>query len=66
MQTKREHREAFFEIVQETLRITPMLEPDDLVNGVAHDDSIAVCLGVAPSLDPQVVHVVQVDVGKDW
>jgi len=42
-----------------------VLETDDLVVGVAHDDHIAVCLGVAPSLDPQVVHVVQVDVGKD-
>jgi hypothetical protein len=43
-----------------------VLETDDLVVGVAPDDHIADCLGAAPSLDPQVVHVVQVDVGKDW
>jgi hypothetical protein len=43
-----------------------MLGTDDLIVGVAHDDNIAVCLGAAPSLDSQVVHVVQVDVGKDW
>jgi hypothetical protein len=41
MQTERERRKAFSEIVQETLGITPMLEPYDLIIGVAHDDHVA-------------------------
>ena len=37
MQTECESRQAFFEIAQETLRIAPVLEPDDLIIGVPHD-----------------------------
>ena len=43
-----------------------MLEADDLVVGEAHDDYVAGRLGAAPPLDPQIVRVVQIDVGKDW
>jgi hypothetical protein len=35
-----------------------MLKPDDLIIGVAHDDHVAARLGLAPSLDPQIVGVV--------
>ena len=55
MQTKRERRKAFCEIVQETLRITPMLEPDELIIGVAHDDHVAFGVTNAPLRDPEIV-----------
>src|SRR4029453_16492538 len=43
-----------------------VLEANDLIVGKAYDDHIAVRLGVAPSLDPQIARVMQIDVGKDW
>jgi hypothetical protein len=64
MQTERERREAFSEIVQETLRITPMLEPDDLIIGVAHDDHVAFGVTNAPLRDPEIVDIMEVHVRK--
>src|SRR5215470_7869329 len=64
MQTKRERREAFSEIVQETLRITPMLEPDDLIIGIAHDDHVAFGVTHAPLRDPEIVDIMEVHVRK--
>jgi hypothetical protein len=47
-------------------RVDEVKFTDDGIVGEAHDDHVAAHLGLAPSLDPQIVHVVQVSVGKDW
>jgi len=64
MQTKCKRREAFSEIVQETLGITPMLEPDDLIIGIAHDDHVAFGITRAPLRDPEIVDIMEVRVRK--
>ena len=66
VQRQFERAHSLVQIVQKGLCLMLMLKADDGVVGIAHDDHVAVRLGLAPSLDPQIVHVVQVDVGKDW
>ena len=66
VQRQFERAHSLVQIVQKGLCLMLMLEADDLIVRKAHDDHVAVRLGQAPSLDPQIVHVVQVGVGKDW
>ena len=49
--------QAFFEINQETLRILSVLEADDGIVGVAHDDHVAGSVAFAPLLDPEIVNI---------
>src|SRR4051795_5404772 len=46
-------------------RVVPVLEADDGVVRVAHDDHVAGRAAVTPAPDPQVVDVVQVDVRQE-
>jgi hypothetical protein len=64
VQAERECRQTFFEIVQEALRITPVLEPDDLIIGVSHDDHVALGVARAPLLGPEIVDVMKVHIRK--
>src|SRR5215813_13807825 len=66
VQRQFERAQSFMQVVQKGLCLMLMLETDDLIVSKAHDDHVAVRLGLAPSLDPQIIPVVQVDVGKDW
>src|SRR5690349_24932966 len=68
VQRQFERAQSFVQIMHERLclMLMLMLEADDLIVRIAHDDHVAVRLGLAPSLDPQIIRVVQVDVGKDW
>jgi hypothetical protein len=59
-------REALFELGDKPVRRLLMFETHHEVVGVAHDHDIAVCLPIPPLLDPQVEHVVQVDIGQQW
>jgi hypothetical protein len=59
-------REAFTQLGEELLSLDPMLEPNYKVIGPTHDDHISARLLVSPSLDPQVEHIVQVDIGLEW
>jgi hypothetical protein len=59
-----ERAQPLMQVVQKGLCLMLVLEADDGVVGIANDDYVAVRLGVAPSLDPQIVRVVQVDVGS--
>src|SRR5262249_39915093 len=66
VQRQFERAQSLVQIMQKGLCLMLMLESDDGIVGIAHDDHVAVCFGLAPSLDPQIVRVVQVSVGKDW
>ena len=50
--------------VEEPPGVGLVLEADDDVVGIAHDDHVAGGLAPSPALGPQVEDVVQVDVGK--
>jgi hypothetical protein len=43
-----------------------IIRPDDQVIGISHDNHVAHGLTVSPSLGPEIKHVVQVNVGKEW
>jgi hypothetical protein len=53
--------QSLAQLPQTSLRLCPMLEPNDEVIGIAHDDHVALVLA-APGLDPEIEHVVEVDV----
>src|SRR5579864_1778239 len=57
-------REPLAQLGKEPLGLDSMLEPNDKVIGEAHHDDITAGLLLSPSLDPQVEHIVQVDVGQ--
>src|SRR6266481_2040059 len=42
------------------------LKADDQVIGISHDNHVAHGLTMSPSLGPEIKHVVQVNVGKEW
>jgi hypothetical protein len=43
-----------------------VLKTNDRIIGETHDDHVAGRFGLAPFVDPQIVHVVQVGVRKRW
>src|SRR5260221_13684820 len=51
-------------LVEEAPGVTLMLEADNEVVGVAHDDHVARSLTPSPALSPEVEDVVQVEVGQ--
>ncbi len=63
-QLQAEPREPVAKIGQEPLRIALVLEPDDVVVGVADDDHLTARVPAPPLVGPQVKDVVQVDVGQ--
>ncbi len=64
MQFQLELAESFRQIGPEPLGIRLLLESNDEVIRIAHDDHVAACIPSTPLLDPEVEHVVQVDVGR--
>ena len=59
---KAERRESFAKVGDEPLRVPLVLEPRDVVVGVAHDDHITARVPAPPLVGPEVKDVVQVDV----
>src|SRR6266516_3148365 len=51
---------------QEAAGIFVELKPDDQVIGISHDNHVAHGLTMSPALGPEIKHVVQVNVGKEW
>jgi hypothetical protein len=43
-----------------------MLEPDELIIGVAHDDHVAFGVTNAPLRDPEIIDIMEVHVRKQW
>jgi hypothetical protein len=66
VQRQFERAQSLVQIVQKGLYLMLVLEANDGIVSKAHDDHVAVRVGMAPSLDPQIVHVVQINVRKDW
>ena len=64
MQRQRELLQPLAHRIQEAPGVALVLEADDEVVGIAHDDHVARGLAPSPALGPEVEHVVQVDVGK--
>ena len=64
MKRQRELLQPLAHLVPEAPGIGLVLETDDDVVGVAHDDHVALGLAPSPALGPEVEDVVQVDVGK--
>jgi len=62
MKSEPEACEPCFEISKELLCLMPMLEADDGVVRIAHDDHPAGDASLPPPVDPQIVDVVEVDV----
>jgi hypothetical protein len=62
MKAERKAGQTLPEIVKELLRVAPMLETDDRIVRIAHDDHIAGGVSFPPLPDPEIVDVVQVDV----
>src|SRR6516162_3115499 len=52
--------------IQKAPGVGLVLEPDNEVVGVAHDDHIARGLAPSPAFGPEIERIVQVDVGQEW
>lgn len=66
VEAQRELSEPFSQVIQETLRILPVLETDNTIVAITHDDHVAGCMALAPLLNPKIVDVVQISVGEQW
>src|SRR5213593_3965108 len=64
MQRQPELREPLAQLGEELLGLLPMLESHDEVVGEAHDHDLSARLLLSPPLDPEIEHVVQVEVGQ--
>src|SRR5262249_37599817 len=64
MQRQRELLQPRAHALQEASGLSLVLESDDEIVGIAHDDHVARGLTPAPALGPEIENVVQVDVGK--
>src|SRR5262245_48203264 len=64
MKRQRELLQPLAHVVPEAAGISLVLETDDDVVRVAHENHVARGLAPSPALGPEVEHVVQVDVGK--
>ena len=65
VQGERELSQALLKINQETLRIMPVLEANDRIIGIPHDDNIARRVALAPLLDPEIVDIMEEEVGQE-
>ena len=64
MQRQRKLPQPFAHLVEEALGVALVLEADNKVVGIAHDDHITRGSTPSPACGPEVERVVQVDVGK--
>ena len=65
MQRQTETRQSLAQISQKLLGLRAMLKPHDEVVGEAHDDDVAARPRLPPSLGPQVIHIVEVDIRQE-
>src|ERR1700730_16751863 len=63
MQRQRKLLQPLTHRVPEALGVTFMLETDDEVVSISHNDHVARGLPLSPALGPEIEHVMQVDVG---
>ena len=66
MERQRKLIQPFTHRLQEAPGVILMLEADDDVVGIAHDDHVARGLTPSPAFGPEIADVVQVDVGEQW
>ncbi len=59
-------RESFAQLSQETFRVSTMLKAQDEIISEADGHYISVRLRPPPSLDPEVEHIVKVDIRQEW
>jgi hypothetical protein len=64
VERQRELLEPPAHIAPEAPGVSLVLEADDYVISVAHEDHVALGLAPSPALGPEVEHVMQVDVGE--
>src|SRR6266545_668878 len=64
MQRQPERRESLAQLGEELLGLPPMLESHNEVIGKAHDHHVSARLLLPPPLDPEIEHVVQIEVGQ--
>ena len=64
MKRQRELLQPRAHLVQEASGVSLVLEADDEVVGIPHDDHVARGLAPSPALGPEIENVVQVDVGQ--
>ena len=65
VQGQAEPRESVAQFRETLLGVVSMLEAHDEIIGEPHDDHVAVRLPLAPSMDPKVEDVVQVEIGQE-
>ena len=66
MEYQSELLQAGLQFPPEAFRIVTMLETDDKVIRIAHDDDIAARMRIPPPVDPQVQYIVQEHIGEQW
>ena len=64
MERQRELLQPLAHRVPETPGVSLVLEANNNIVGISHDDHVARGLPPSPALGPEIEHVVQVDVGK--
>jgi hypothetical protein len=64
MQRQPERRDSLAQLGEELLGLPPMLESHNEVIGKAHDHHLSARLLLPPPLDPEIEHVVQIEVGQ--
>ena len=65
VQGKIKQTQSFLEVFKERLCLMLMLKADDRIIRITDDHHVTGRRGAAPAMDPQVIHVVQVDVRQD-
>src|SRR5260370_8716720 len=66
VQAERELGQAILEIVQETIRIMPVLEANDCIVVIPHADHTAPNVALAPLMDPEIADIMDIPVLKPW
>ena len=66
VQRQFERAHSFLQVAQESLRLMLMLKADNGVIRIADGNHVAGRLSQAPAMGPEIEHVVQVDVRKNW
>ena len=62
VQLKVELLETLPKLLQESLGIIPVLESNHDIVNVAHNDDVSSRLTLTPLLDPQIEHIMEIDV----
>src|SRR4029077_3109921 len=66
MQLQLEFAQPFTQLSLEPVSVLPMLEADNEVVRISHNDHCSSCFLLPPSLHPLVEYVVKIDVRKYW